>query len=377
MPSRNLLHRLLVGSLFLLLPLPAALTQPPETPTDGEVRERIRQLERKNDQSSRLEALEWFQEHARAKNAALAIPVLERVIRDDPASNVREQAVLALSRIAREQKIPCPLALVQAIFDTDVTVRQSAGALATLCTAFAPGTVELAFRAAWSDDDAVRACGLNLLALAAPRDEKALAVIETAKNDRSFQVRHNAHCFKFQANRKLDEFLAWLIRLQERDKSVLDPVPNDKMLREREECSRNLGILGSLTLLLEWSEKRPGDLAATLVQLLDHPSPVVRRGAVRLIGVTAVKSDQSPPKSGDELYFSKVLSYLFPESEAGPSKEGGQPKPRLEKSKVAPYLEKLKVRERLEKLSKNDPDEEVQGAALSALARLARLQDKP
>ena len=38
-------------------------------------------------------------------------------------------------------------------------------------------------------------------------------VIETAKHDRMFSVRHNAHCAKFKANDKLDEFLAWMVRL--------------------------------------------------------------------------------------------------------------------------------------------------------------------
>lgn len=371
MASCNLVRRLLVDSLclLLLLPLPAALAQPPETPTDAEVREQMLRLERQKNQASQLEALQWFQTHARAKNTMLAIPILEHVIRDNPASKVREEAILALSDVARKQKMPCPRALVQAIFDSDFYVRQTAAHRATQFTTFAPGTAELAFRAAWSEDALVRDYGLNLLALAAPKDEKALAVIETAKNDRSFSVRHNAHCYKFQANRALDEFLVWLIRVQN-DKSVLDPVPNDQMLRERDEAYKNVAIIGSVYWLLEWSAKRPDELATALVQLLDHPSPRVRYGAARLIGVAAVQSQLKPE---DDL-LKRTTSYFYPESE---EKQDGQPKPRLEKSKVAPCLEKLKVRERLEKLSKNDPDEEVQGAALSALARLARLQGKP
>lgn len=375
MPSCHRVRRLLVVSALLLLPLPAGQAEPPAMPTDAEVSERLLQLERRQDAPTRLKALQWHQKHARAKNAGRAIPILERIIRDDPASEVREQAVLTLFDIARKQKMPCPRALVQAIFDPEILVRQAAAALAAQCSTFAPGTVELAFRAAWSEEAEVRSYGLNLLALAAPRDEKALAVIETARNDRSFSVRHNAHCYRFQANRKLDEFLVWLIRLQE-DKTVLDPVPNDRMLREREEAQRNVGILGSALQLLEWSEKRPDELAAALVSLLEHPVPVVRHGAVRLIRVTAVKPDQSLLKQGDDP-LSKVPSYLFPESEAGQPKAGGQPRPRLELSKVAPYLEKLKVRQRLEKLSRSDPDRDVRGAALLGLDRLARLQGKP
>jgi len=345
------------------------------TPTDAEVREWIGRLEQKKDQPARLEALKWFQKHDAAKNARLAIPILEQTIRDDPDSNVRQQAILALFDVARKQKLPCPLALVQALFDQEGSVRQYAGLVTMQLTTFAPGTVELALRASGSADANVRSDGLNLLALAAPRDQKALAVIEAAKNDRTFHVRHNSHCFKFRATDRLDEYLAWLIRLQE-DDSVLDPIPKDEKLRKEEEYSRSLASLYSAQMILEWCEKRPDDLAAALVQLLDHKSPAMRHGAVRLIGVTAVKSDLSNAKVGKG-YLSKVQSYLFPEPESEAPKPGSPPKPRLEKSKVAACLEKRQVRERLEKLSANDPDRQVQGAARFALDRLARLQVKP
>jgi hypothetical protein len=375
MSSCTLVRRFLVGALFLLLPLDAAPAQPPATPTDAEVRERMEQLDRKKVQPARLEALRWLRNHAAAKKVAMAIPVLERTIREDPVSEVREEAVLALFHIARKHKLPCPLALVEAIFDEEFFVRQDAASVSTQFSTFAPGTVELALRGSWSEDTETRSCGLNLLALAAPRDPKALAVIETAKNDRNFQVRHNAHCFKFLATGRLEEYLVWLIRVQEDDR-VLDPIPKEEELRKREECVRNLAILGSAQTILEWTEKRPDDLADALLVLLEHKSSVVRHGAVRLIRATAVQSDLSKPKSGENLV-SKVPSFLFPESESGAPKPGGQPKPRLEMSKVAARLQERKVRERLEKLSQKDPDSAVQGAALLALDRLARLGVKP
>ena len=146
MPSCTLVRRLLVASFFLLLPVPVALAQRPATPTDAEVREWIGRLEQKKDQPARLEALKWFQKHDAAKNARLAIPILEQTIRDDPESNVRQQAILALFYIAGKQKLPCPLTLVQALFDQEGSVRQYAGAVTMQLTKFAPGTVELALR---------------------------------------------------------------------------------------------------------------------------------------------------------------------------------------------------------------------------------------
>jgi hypothetical protein len=352
MPSCTSLLRSLVGLMFLLIPLQAALAQAVATPTDSGVRERVQQLEQTKDRPARLQALQWLQKHAAAKEAEVAIPVLERTIRDDPDTKVRDEAVMTLYRIARAPKRPCPLAVVQAIFDPDVFVRQTAGALATQCSAFPPGTVELALRASWSEDEVLRIAGLDLLSRAAPRDQRTLAVLETAKNDRSFLVRSNSHVYKFKANDKLDEFLYWLIRLQE-DKTVLDPVPKDEVLRKKEEDIREMATLAGAQLIVGWCEKRQDELAAALLQVLDDKSPLVRRGAVRLIGASVVKTDLSKPQSGEI------------------------PGRVLEKSNVAPCLEKRKARERLEELSNNDPDSTVREAARWALDRLARLQVKP
>ncbi len=216
---------------------------------------------------------------------------------------------------------------------------------------------------------------MKLLSLAAPRDERALAVLETAGNDRRFCIRHNAHCYRFQANGRLDEYLAWLIRLQE-DSSVLEPVPRDEALRKQEEFIRNLAILGSARQICEWSERRPGDLAAALVQLLDHPAAVVRRGAVRLIGVTAATAERAGRKPGGES-LANELAYLFPESDSGRPNAGKQPKPHLPPSTVAAFLEKQNVRERLAKLCNHDPDRAVRAAARSTLDRLAHVQARP
>jgi DNA-binding beta-propeller fold protein YncE len=318
-------------------------------PTDAEVREWIQRLEQKKDLPARLQALKSLQNHYIMKNTALAIPVLDRTVRDDPVSTVRAEAVLALAHIARNQELPCPLVVVQAIFDQDEYVRQNAGAVAVQFTTFTPGTLELALRAAWSEDTNIRDDGLNLLSLAAPKDQRTLVILETAKNDRSFRVRHNVHCYKFKADGRMDEFLAWIIRLQE-DNSVLDPVPRDEMQRKQDEQTRNLSCIGLTRMIPDWCEERPDDLAAALLQLLDHKSPVVRRGAARLIGVTAEKHDAEEPKPGS------------------------QPKPGPEKSKVAPCLEKRKARERLEKLIDSDPDRDVRAVAGIALVQLSRLR---
>ncbi len=117
-------------------------------PTDPDVGARIRCLEQTSDRPARLEALRWLQKHAAATDAGLAVPVLERIIQNDPVARVRQEAAVTLFDVTRKRKRPCPLALVRAIFDPDADVRQDAAALAVQFTDFAPGTVELALRAA-------------------------------------------------------------------------------------------------------------------------------------------------------------------------------------------------------------------------------------
>src|SRR5947207_15175315 len=87
----------------------------------------IQRLDPKHDRATRLKALEWLIAHHAAKDAGLAIPVLERIIRKDTDERVREDAVVALQRVAKKLRKPCPLVLLEAILDEDVMVRQAAG----------------------------------------------------------------------------------------------------------------------------------------------------------------------------------------------------------------------------------------------------------
>jgi hypothetical protein len=333
------------GAAMIFLAVQACLTQPPaEAPTDAQVREQIGRLDSK-DKAVRLEAVKWLVSHASAKNAGLAVPVLERSIHEDRNAEVRMEAVNALGQIAKQLDKPCPLVLLEALLDQDSNVRQMADARASFFTTFAPGSVEPVLRAVWSDDADIRNPSLLLLAQVAPRDDRALAVIETAKQDRAFQVRHAAYCAKFKANDRLDEFLIWMIRMREDPDTVLAPAPEDRELRQQDQTMRNLFLLYSAQKTLEWIDKRPDELSAALLKLLDHKSPVIRRGSAWLIGAEARQGD---------------------------APDAGKPAP----SKVTVRLEKLKIRERLVKLSENDLDASVRAAARDALTRLSKLQEK-
>jgi len=342
--------------------------------TEAEFRQQIQRLDRKNDQAGRLKALKWIAEHPAAKQAELAIPALEHLIRKDPDEKIRDEALLAISKVARKQGKPCPLVLLEAVLDDDVGVRQSAGTVSEFFTTYAPGAVPVLLRGVWSEDAGIRSDCLRLLACAGPRDQVVLAVIETAMHDRIFQVRHNAHCAKFRATNNLGEFLGWLVRLQEDEEGVLYPLPEEKDLRAQERTVRNLAVIGSATLIIEWCDKRPDELAAALLQLLDSKSPLVRRGAARLIGAAFVKvNPPQPGKSGDD-FSRQALSYLYHDTKS--PKTGDETGRRAEKSKAGVCLEKLNVRDRLAKLSADDMDPAVRRAARDALGQLALVQKK-
>jgi HEAT repeat protein len=341
-----------VAALLAFLPPLGAGPDAPPTPTAAEFNKQLSRLERKDDKFGRLAVLKWLNQHSGAKNAGLAVPALERCIRADPHMPVRREAVLALARIARERKQACPLAIIEAFLDKEDEVRWQASAVMALFKTFAPGTVPILLRCARSEKSGARTDSLFAIARAGPKDKSALAAIERAKRDRTFEVRHNAHCAMFKANDRLDDFLAYMIRVQQDPEGTLSPVPKDAKARKREEAMRNLVLLGSARQIIEWTEKRPDQLAPALLKFLGDKSPLMRRGAAQLIGAAIVKVDLSLPKKGHGV--------------------GERP----EKSRVGVLLEQLNVAKRLRKLGDADPDRKVRQAARAALQRLAALSEK-
>src|SRR5262249_12964966 len=195
---------------------------------------------------------------------------------------VRRDAVLALGLIANKLGKPCPLAVLEALLDKEDEVRWQAMACTPLFKTFAPGSVEVLLRCAKSESADVRGDSLFLLALAGGKDPKVLGVIEKAKQDQTFLVRHTAYCAMFRANDQLDEFLAYIIRAREDPDAVLSPAPENREMREREKSMTNLFVLGSAMRVIEWSERRADELAPALLKLLGDKSPVMRRGAANL-----------------------------------------------------------------------------------------------
>jgi HEAT repeat protein len=366
----------------VVLGVAAVLFSPPQMrntfppPTDAEMKELIAKLEPGNDKATRLAAVRRLNGHSWAKNAGLAVPALERCLREDPEKEVRREAVLDLALIAKRQGKPCPLAVFQALLDKGDEVRWQAVACTPLFDKFDPGAVEILLRCARSDDPHARAESLYLLARADRRDKRVLTAIANAKKDKTFEVRNAAYTAHFRATERLDEYLAYVIRLREDPDAVLSPLPADSEMRKQERMQRNLFMLGSAVQLIEWSEKRPDELAAALLKLLQDKAPLMRRGAANLIGTVAVKVESADPRKQSPDWVMHILPYV--ESDSPYKALGTAPKVerQMQRSAAAGVLEKLKVRELLSELRDNDPDEMVRDAARIALARLAILDRK-
>jgi HEAT repeat protein len=332
--------------------------EPP--PSDTEIKEQIERLDPKTAEAERVDAARWLGRHAKAKNAHLAVPALERCIRTDPAADVRDAAVLGLAKMAKDRDEFCPRAVVEAMLDKDVYVSQTANIVAAWFKTFPPGSVEILLRCAGSEDDNRRGRCLGHLARAGGKDKRVIEAIEKATKDKSFGVRHNARVALFEATDNLAEFLAYLIRLLEDPDGVLSPVDAASEEGHRERTTRDLASLGAVLLIVEWSDKRPDELAPALLKLLESPSPQMRRGAARQIGASAVKVDLADRdgKKG---------------SDVAPAPSGVEkPQP----SNVAGRFEKLKAEDPLRALRDNDPDDTVRAAARVALERLATVRGK-
>jgi HEAT repeat protein len=322
------------------------LAQQP-APTDAEFKEQIARLEAK-EKADRLDALSWLARHAKAKNAELAIPALERCIRADPEAPVRESAIVSRTDIALHLKKPCPLVIVEAMLDKDETVSQAADLLAGRFKQFEPGSLDVLLRVAQTDWGKYAGTVMHL-AKFGTKEKRAMAAIESALKDKSFGVRHNAHCARFQATDNLQEFLSYFIRVRDNPDRLLGDIDITSEAGKREKSFCNLAQIGAARLKAEWSETRADDFAAALLKLLDDPSPVLRRGATQDIGASAAKIDLSE---------FDPLNKKQPEAKEPP-----------QKSKVALKLAKLGVEARLRELRDSDPDKTVRAAARSALER--------
>jgi HEAT repeat protein len=353
-----------------VLAAPRGAAAQPQTPTDAQVKEQLQRLSPKTDKAVRLAALKWLDERSSAKSAVLAIPVLERCIREDPDRDVRCAALYTLGYIAVEQKKDCPLVLLQAMLDPDENFSLCAATCVGFFKTYPPGSVEILLRCARSKSADVRIAAVLTLLPAGGKEKRILDVIEKAKQDVAFEVRHNAHVAMFQADDNVPSYLGYMIRLREDPDGTLGPIDRKSEAGKRSLTHRNLARIANAKWMIEWGEKRADDFARALLKFLDDPSPQMRRGAASLIGAVVFKINPPGLKSMSDL---ESLSELLV---GGAPKPANQPKGPPQRSNVAVRLEQLKVKERLRNLVKSDPDVNVRADARYALSRFATVEKK-
>ena len=353
-----------------------ATTAIAESQSAADVDAQLAKLTPKASKDERLQVAKWLRTNFSSEHAPKAIPALEELIQKDSEADVRRAAVAALVQIVNKHDVPCPLALIVALRDSEETVREQVFVLiGPFKRKLAPGVLDGLIAATTDKRPEVRVNSLILLSHAAPKDAKARAAIEKAKEERSFFVQHTAHCAWFTATDSVADFLAYIIRVREDPDAVLESLPKDSEEAKRQQIMRNLFSLGGAIRVVEWSNERPDELAAALIKLLDHKSAPMRRGAADLIGASAkhVELKRDDTNFGIDLKnsrFDGILPYPDPKPKDAREKPD-QPMP----SKTYSKLMERKAIERLRYVATMDDDLTVRGAARLALERIAELPE--
>jgi hypothetical protein len=289
------------------------------------------------------------------------IPGLEHCILRDNDANIRAEAVGCLGHVATTHKLPCPKVLVEALLDRDEMVVETARNWTMLFEEFEPGCLETLLRCMRSKDETVLNGAVHCLGRAARGDAEAIKALRGATKNKNRNVRHNAQVAKFAATNNLEEFLAYLIVLQELGDDGLGDVERDEERLMHEKAARALSLNVTTMLALDWSRSRPQQLADNLLKLLGSSSPIHRRGAARLMGNLAKETTIEQQKLNG--FTADPLQPWLAAEDA-------------EASQVALKLSELGAMERLNAISETDSDDSVRKVASSSVVRLKAALEK-
>ena len=205
------------------------------------------------------------------------IATLTAYLRDD-SPEVRGAAVVSLSGILFDQKQVCSLDLVRTLLDPDADVRAFAASTVGAFEKFPDTALPLLLKAMQSDDAMVRHHVPSMF-YQWGKDAQVVTALKKAMLDKNLQVRNNAGV----ALGKILEDPAipvpcWLeaLGMSEENKNAKKP-----LLDDLEGATLNWIALGAAKQFYDMSRKDPKTLAEILAKQLDHPSPLIRRIAVR------------------------------------------------------------------------------------------------
>jgi HEAT repeat protein len=258
------------------------------------IAEQIKRLDKGQPAAVRLTAAKLLWRLETAPAAAQAIPALA-VCAKDRDVELRRVALMALGETAFLHKRPCPLPVVEGLFDPNPNVRGSAWTNIGLFREYPKEALPLLLRAADHEDRNVRLNVLLPLATVGGKSPEVLTLLKKKTTDKDPLIRNNAHVALYQATKDLELIVRyWLERA---DTSPALGLGKAEQLRVIDE-TRSAKMLEMLT---HWSAKmlgdvgreRPAELAGVLLKLLSDKSPLMRRNSARVLGAMAGESEKA------------------------------------------------------------------------------------
>lgn len=240
----------------------------------------IRQLAKDQPKKVRLAAVKGL---ASAKGAGVvkAVDALVTACKDGDAE-IRAEAVRVLGTVLFLNKRQCHRALLEAMSDEVASVRLEAVTYVGILAESLPReAVPMLLALACHRSPEMRSGILPTLGRAAGKDQIVLAVLKQATHDRVFRVRMNAVAGLWNATEDLSMLVPHWLLLQE-------PAPQDA--DEQEKTFRALAGVFVAQQFHDLGKTRPAETATVLLSLLADDSPVIRRGAARMLGAMTTSS---------------------------------------------------------------------------------------
>jgi HEAT repeat protein len=271
--------------------VPLGLTVQAEA-ASREIAAQIKRLDRGLPAAVRRAAVKRLRQLEEAPAAPRALPALTRCARD-PDAEVRYEALHALAGICVIHERPCPLALIEGLFDRNHDVRAAAWTCVGAFHKYPEKALPLLLRAAEHEDANVRQSVLIPLATLGGKSAVVLAALKKRTADPDLQVRNNAHVAVYQINKDLSFIVPyWLECIASYQPIKLGKDDQTEELK-RKGAARNLIIIGAAEQLCQLGRERPAELANILRKRLSDKSPGMRRVSARILGDMAGDNEKA------------------------------------------------------------------------------------
>lgn len=249
----------------------------------------IERLGKNHAKPDRIAAAQWLRK-SEDRHALQATDSLTAMCKDADA-DIRYASVLTLDTLCRRYARPCPLVLVEAMYDPVYKIRTNAGLIVSLYKQLPHEAVPLLLQHAAHTDVEIRANTLNALGRAGADDALALAVLRQAVHDRDVPVRTNAVAGLWHATDDLSQVVPhWLLFIEE---ALLAETRSNDDAARKDVATLEMAAIGADTQLQKHGRRRPAELCNVLVELLRSDRPVMQRAATKKLAAMSDYSAES------------------------------------------------------------------------------------